>query len=225
MTATTARPRTPARRRSPSCGAVAQPPEVRGRAQRRALDGVALPARPLAVPDLVAAARRAISANGVTGLMILVGWCDRRGAAHPRHRRRRCSRSCSASCRCSSTAATARSRGGAAHRRPPGSSSTRSGTTRPRRSSRSRSASAPPAARSRRPRTTSGRPSALALALVIVLNKALNDMVHVARANAGLDQARRHAGRVRADRTALARHACAGPPASCRSTGCTTRSS
>ena len=35
--------------------AVAQPPEVRMRAQRRALDGLALPARPLAVPHLDAA--------------------------------------------------------------------------------------------------------------------------------------------------------------------------
>ena len=59
---------------------------------------------------------------------------------------------------------------------------------------------------------------------MIVLNKALNDMVHVARANAGLDEAHRHARRGRADPAASSRR-CAGRRGSCRSTGCTTRSS
>ena len=62
------------------------------------------------------------------------------------------------------------------------------------------------------------------LALVIVLNKALNDMVHVARANAGLPEARRHARRDGA-RGGLRRETAQGRPASCRSTACTTRSS
>ena len=76
----------PADRRIAELRAVAQPPEVRGAAQRRALDRVALPARHLAVPHLVAAedahlGERRDRADDPRRLV------DRRRAAHPGHLR------------------------------------------------------------------------------------------------------------------------------------------
>ena len=99
-----------------------------------------------------------ITANGVTATHDPGRLVDGRRPAHPGHPGRGRSRCCSASCRCSSTAATARSRAGATSGRRPASSSTRSGTTRPRRSSRSCSASGPPAGRSSSRRTSAGPP-------------------------------------------------------------------
>ena len=118
--------------------------------------------------------------------MILVGWSTAAALLIPGIWGALLARACSASCRCSSTAATARSPAGAARRRPPASSSTRSGhyTT---------EALIPLALGIRAAAYPLEFPAdflwttlGALLALVIVLNKALNDMVHVARANAGL---------------------------------------